>query len=80
MPEEGHHGGVELSVGEELEARAVRALTDDPDELAHHRGRVFHEFGEPVPDLFLAGQGELGPDGLPDLVRHRSADDGLVHQ
>lgn len=29
VPEQGHHGGVKLSVGEELEARTVRALFDD---------------------------------------------------
>ena len=66
-PEQGQDRGVEVSAGEELEARAEGAVSDeDPDELAHHGFGVFHEFGEPAAHLRQGRQRELRPDPAPD--------------
>lgn len=68
VPEQGRHGGVDLAAGEELEARAVRALTDDADELPHDRFGVVHELGEPAVHLLEGRQGEFRPDRCPRLI------------
>ena len=65
---------VELSAGEELEPGAEGAVVnEDPDELLHHRFRVFHELGQAAADLPQGRQGKFGPDGRPYLIADRLA-------